>query len=88
MVGRCGLRIFTISHTALRRKPDGFSVPSPPDLGLFGALNAYINSIFAHNGKLYDVRVGTSSMPNDVKTPWRLPEMAVDEWLATINTAI
>lgn len=38
--------------------------------------------------KLYDVRVGPSSMSDDAKTPWRLPEMAVDEWLATINTAI
>lgn len=65
--------IFTVSRIALRRKPDGFSVPSPPELGRFDTLNTYINSIFAHNGKLYDVRVGTSSMPNDVKTPWLLP---------------
>lgn len=26
-------------------------------------------------------------MPDDAKTPWWLPEMAVDEWLATINAA-
>lgn len=75
--------IFTVSRTALRRKPDGFSVPSPPDLGLFDALNAYINSIFAHNGKPYDVRAGTSNMPDDMKTPWLLP--TVGEWLATIS---
>lgn len=24
-------------------------------------------------------------MPDDAKTPWRLPKMAVDEWLATIS---
>ena len=76
--------IFTVSRIALRRKPDGFQyVPSPPDLRLFDTLNTYISSIFAHNGKLYDVRVGTSSMPDDVKTPWLLP--TVGEWLATIS---
>ena len=75
--------ILTVSRTALRRNPHGFSVPSLPDLRLFDTLNAYINSISAHNGKLYDVRVGTSSMPDDVKTPWLLP--TVGEWLATIS---
>ena len=63
--GALRVAILTVSHTALRR----FSVPSLPELRLSDTLNTYIISIADHNGQFYGVRVGTSSTPDDVKTP-------------------
>jgi len=86
--------IVIATHTALRREPPRFvsayhtpTSTSITNLRLFDALDAPTNSVAAHNGKLYDVRVGTLRMPDDTKTPWRLSDPAADEWLATINTA-
>ena len=86
--------IVIATRTALRREPPRFvstyhtpTSTSTTNLGLFDALDAPTNSVAAHNGKLYDVRVGTLRMPDDTKTPWRLSDPAADEWLATINTA-
>lgn len=86
--------IVIATRTALRREPPRFvsayhtpTSTSTANLGLFDALNAPTSSIAAHNGKLYDVRVGALRMPDDTKTPWRISDPAADEWLATINAA-
>ena len=71
--------IVIATRTALRREPPRFvsayhtpTSTSTTNLGLFDALDAPTSSVAAHNGKLYDVRVGTLRMPDDTKTPWRL----------------
>ena len=50
--GALRVAILTVSRTALRRNPHGFSVPSLPDLGLFDTLNTYSSSIATRKGKL------------------------------------
>ena len=86
--------IVIATRTTLRRETPRFvnayhtpTSTSTANLELFDALNAPTSSIAAHNGKLYDVRVGTLRMPDDTKTPWRLSDPTADEWLATINAA-
>ena len=86
--------IIIATRTTLRRETPRFvsayhapTSTSTANPGLFDALNAPTSSIAAHNGKLYDVRVGTLRMPDDTKTPWRLSDPTADEWLATINAA-
>lgn len=53
--------------------------------GLFEALGAAESSTALHNGRHYEVKVGSFVPPPDTKTPWRLSAPDSDEWLESIE---
>jgi predicted RNA methylase len=52
---------------------------------LFEALEAPRSSTALHNGKQYEVKVGSFTPPADTKTPWRLSDPHSDQWLRLIE---
>lgn len=54
-------------------------------VGLFEALGAAESGTAFHNGKDYQVKVGSFVPPTDTKTPWRLSDPNSDQWLESIE---
>lgn len=52
---------------------------------LFEALEAPETGTALHNGRHYEVEVGTFAPPDDTATPWRLSDPASDEWLRSVD---
>lgn len=52
---------------------------------LFDALTGPATVLASHNGRTYEVRVGTFTPPTDTKTPWRLSDPESDKWLKEIE---
>lgn len=71
------------------RYVNAYECPSLDDtaisLSLFAALEGLDSSTAAHNGKQYEVKVGTFVPPTDTKTPWRLSDPDSDLWLKTVE---
>ncbi|WP_220222353.1 N-6 DNA methylase [Brevibacterium aurantiacum] len=58
---------------------------SKGNVSLFDALRTSESSMAFHNGKDYEVKVGSFVPPTDTKTPWRLSDPESDQWLETIK---
>lgn len=52
---------------------------------LFEALGAAESGTAFHNGKHYEVKVGSFVPPTDTKTPWRISDPSSDQWLESIE---
>lgn len=52
---------------------------------LFEALDGDESCVAGHNGKQYEVKVGTLVPPADTKTPWRLSAPDSDRWLQELE---
>lgn len=52
---------------------------------LFTALDGAMGSTAEHNGRHYEVKVGTLVPPMDTKTPWRLSAPDSDRWMEELE---